>query len=224
MDHVLDRRCLRHLHRRLRLLALDLAVGGGARDRDRDSVDPPGVVAITHDGGATWSPGTLPQFPDLFPPLTCVDTSHCFTLGQFVAVRFQGGSWMDASDLLASADGGRTWAVRRLPAKVSDPQLAGLACPSDSTCYATGSEQQVSGGGNGGSPIVVITHDSGVTWSRVAFTPPSALPPGMSPGDYGESFLSVGMIQCPRLDSCVALGITPQGSKSTPVYSTRGMP
>ena len=43
--------------------------------------------------------------------------------------------------------------------------------------------------------MVVITHDSGVTWSRVAFGAPSVPPAGMPPGDYAESFLSVGAIQ-----------------------------
>jgi len=193
----------------------------GARDRDRGGRYgfEPGVVAITHDGGATWSSGTLPQSTGFFPPLTCIDTHHCYALGQF--------SFRQTSDMLASADFGRTWAVRRLPASVPDPQLDELACASDSTCYASGWNavpRKVDGRVIYASPVVVITRDGGVTWSRVAVAAPSVRPPGIPPGDNAESYPSVGAIQCPSLGSCIALGLTAQGSKSTPVYSTRGTP
>jgi hypothetical protein len=210
-------------------------VAVGTRDRDRSAryANEPGVVAITHDGGATWSSGTLPQNQGTFPPITCVDTGHCYTLGQFVAVRYNAGSFSPASDLLASADGGRTWAVRHLPASVPVPQLSDLACASDGTCYASGSEavpERVYGGIpsrpggaiNGYSPVVVTTHDAGLTWSRVAFAVPAHLPPAMQADP--NAFLSVGYIQCPQPDACIALGSASQGSKSTAVYTYRSTP
>lgn len=148
-------------------------------------------------------------------------------------MRFQGGSFSPASDLLASADGGRTWAVRPLPASVPDPQLSDLACASDSTCYASGSEAvpervyggyppRVGGAVNGNSPMVVITHDSGVTWTRVTFAIPTHVPPAMQADP--NAFLSVGDIQCPQPDACIALGGASQGSKSTAVYTYRSTP
>jgi photosystem II stability/assembly factor-like uncharacterized protein len=193
-------------------------------------VNEPGVVAITHDGGASWSSGTLPQNQGGFPPLTCVDTSHCYTLGQFAAERFQGGSFIPASDLLASADGGRTWAVRRLPASVPDSQLVDLACASDSTCYASGSKnvfERTGVGisvrpGEGLSPVVVITHDAGLTWSRVTFAVPAHAPPALRADP--NAFLSVDSIQCPQPGACIALGSASQGSKSTAVYTYRSTP
>jgi hypothetical protein len=33
----------------------------------------------------------------------------------------------------------------------------------------------------------------------------------------GDSFLSIGFIQCPAAGRCVALGVSDQGSTSTPV-------
>jgi hypothetical protein len=197
-------------------------VATGARDRDRISryANEPGVVAITHDGGATWSSGTLPQNPGLFPPLplTCVNASHCYTLGQF-AVPYKDGSISPSStlpvnDLLASADGGRTWTVRRLPASVRYPQLWDLACPSDSTCYASGNDAD--------SEVVLITHDGGLTWSRVAFARPAHVPPDMQADP--NAFRAIGQIQCPRPDACIALGAASQGSKSTAVYTYRRTP
>jgi hypothetical protein len=210
-----------------------VAVGARNRDRSEPYANEPGVVAITHDGGATWTSGTLPQNQGLFPPLTCVDVNHCYTLGTYVAVRYNGGSFSPGSDLLASVDGGRTWAVRRLPGSVPVPQLDGLACASDSTCYASGSEavpERVYGGMppraggavNGSSPVVVITHDAGLTWSRVAFAVPAHVPPAMQADP--NAFLTVGDIQCPQPDACIALGGASQGSKSTAVYTYRTAP
>lgn len=201
-------------------------VAVGARDRDRSAryANEPGVVAVTHDGGATWSSRTLPQNQGLFPPLTCVDTSHCYTLGQFVAARFQGGSFSTASDLLASADGGRTWTVRRLPAGLPTPQLYGLACASDRICYASGTEdipQHFPGGAvNESSAMVLTTSNGGVTWSRVTFATPARIPRGVNI----DAFMAIGEIQCPKPGTCVALGVSDQGSKTTPVYSTTGVP
>jgi hypothetical protein len=40
----------------------------------------------------------------------------------------------------------------------------------------------------------------------------------------GDAFMAVGDIQCPQLNECVALGVSDQGSKSTPVYTSRGTP
>jgi BNR/Asp-box repeat len=207
----------------------------GARDRDRYGyVNEPGVVAISHDGGATWSSRTLPQNQGgLFPPLTCVDASHCYTLGAYVAVRYSGGSWSPGSDLLATADGGRTWTVRRLPARIPLPQLDGLACPSDSMCYASGSEaipERVYGGDpprpggavNGSSPVVVITHDAGRTWSRVAFAVPAHVPPAVQADP--NAFLTIGDIQCPQPNACIAFGGASQGSRSTAVYTYTSTP
>lgn len=199
-------------------------VAVGTRDRDRTAryANEPGVVAITHDGGTTWSSGTLPQNQGDFPPLRCVDVSHCYTLGQYVAVRYNAGSYSPGSDLLVSTDGGRTWTVRRLPRSVPDPQLDDLACPSDSTCYASGSEQWGGFNNGGGAEVVVITHDAGLTWSRVTFTKPAHVPPAMQADP--NAFRSIGDIQCPQPNACIALGAASQGSKSTAVYTYGSTP
>ena len=36
--------------------------------------------------------------------------------------------------------------------------------------------------------------------------------------------MMVGTIQCPQLDACIALGVSDQGSKSTPVYTSTSIP
>jgi hypothetical protein len=32
--------------------------------------------------------------------------------------------------------------------------------------------------------------------------------------------MAVGTVQCPEVDDCVALGVSDQGSKTTPVYTS----
>ena len=68
--------------------------------------------------------------------------------------------------------------------------------------------------------MVLITHDGGTSWSRVTFATPAHIPHGVQI----DAFLAVGDIQCPQLNACVALGASDQGSKTTPVYTSRSTP
>jgi hypothetical protein len=36
----------------------------------------------------------------------------------------------------------------------------------------------------------------------------------------GDAFMAIGQIQCPQANTCVALGVSDQWAKSTPVYTT----
>jgi hypothetical protein len=181
-----------------------------------------GVALTTSDGGAHWSHGRLPAGLAVgpFPLLTCVDASHCFTVG-FV----HSPNPYIWTAVAATADGGRTWTERPFPAKVPNPDMFGLACPTMTTCYASGSEaipQRVGTGVNDDSPVVLITHDAGLTWKRVTFAIPAHMPPALRADP--NAFLAVGQIQCPQPDACIALGGASQGSKSTAVYTYRGTP
>ena len=46
----------------------------------------------------------------------------------------------------------------------------------------------------------------------------AAVPGGMQ----GDSFMDIGQIQCPSPDACVAIGVSDQGSTSTPIYTNHG--
>jgi hypothetical protein len=173
----------------------------------------------TDDGGVHWSPGTLPADLTLAGgALTCIDASHCFAIGSVLS-RYPN----DWSGLAVSTDGGRTWTGSSLPAfpgKASVPSTQGLACASDTTCYASG-YLGIPGSGNDaeaqGPPAVFITHDAGLTWSQVTF-------PNPSPSQIASmgDFFGVGDIQCPQADACIALGAAVRGT--TPVYTYRGAP
>jgi hypothetical protein len=95
-----------------------------------------------------------------------------------------------------------------------------LTCPTTQTCYAAGSDPipQRVGKASEGSSVVAITHDAGRTWDRVTFAVPAQVPGGMQ----ADSFMTIGQIQCPQPDACVATGMADQGSTSTPVYTNHG--
>jgi hypothetical protein len=174
-----------------------------------------GVAAISTDGGTRWKPGVLPPGMGLgpFPQISCVDSGHCAMLG------YAGNH----SDVAVSADGGQTWAERLLPASVPAPFLSQIACPTDVTCYAAGEEsipQHFPHAVNAASAMVLITHDGGMSWTRVIFPTPTRLPRGM----HSDAFMTIGSIQCPHVSACVGLGVSDQGSKSTPVYTSGSTP
>ena len=88
-------------------------------------------------------------------------------------------------------------------------------------CYAAGSAaipQRIGNTYNGGSSAVAVTRDARRTWQKVSFAVPATVPGGMQ----GDSFMTIGQIQCPQPDACVATGVSHQGSRSTPVYTDHG--
>ena len=74
--------------------------------------------------------------------------------------------------------------------------------------------QQVGTSDNGGSSVVLGTTDGGSMWSRVTFSVPAA-----APNYFGQSYLSIGWIDCASADVCVALGVGAQSAPSVPTYS-----
>ncbi len=116
-----------------------------------------------------------------------------------------------------STDGGRTWTPEALPGDVPDPQLDGLACPSATECWVSGSEsipERVGRALDEGSPVLLGTTSAGATWSKVTF---SVAP--TAPNPTGQSYLTIGAISCPSANVCLAKGSGAQGARVSPVYS-----
>jgi hypothetical protein len=160
----------------------------------------------TTNGGGTWTQHPLPVSDLGNSPLTCSTASICATVG----------SPFTTPDVLVTTDGGRTWHVWKLAGDVPGPRLSGVACPTASTCWATGSDaipKVVGNSHNGNSALIIGTTNGGRTWSPVSLAVPTNAP------DYdGQSYLQVGPITCPGENACLALGVTAQGSPNAPVY------
>jgi hypothetical protein len=190
-----------------------------------------GVLLTSDDGGLSWQNHAWPSGygPGPVPDVTCANASHCAMIG-FIerngTERDQFGytTGKDAVQytvIAFSADGGVTWTASALPRTIPYPMMDALTCPTAQTCYAAGSDliaQRIGNTYNAGSSVVAVTHDAGRTWQRVSFAVPAKVPGGMQ----GDSFMDIGQIQCPLPDACVAIGVSDQGSTSTPIYTNHG--
>jgi hypothetical protein len=198
------------------------------------------VILVTRDGGASWRRPALPAALDLAPypeQVTCVDAAHCRMLGftgdlnRYLNVTLhedgpQPEQVQDAYSVVGfSDDGGMTWRVSAFPRSVPFPRMDYLACPTARTCYAAGSAliPEPTGrppyvGWNEDTPVVAVTHDGGRSWQRTSFK----IPANAGGALQSQSFIAVGTIQCPREDTCVAIGVAAQGSASTPIYTNHG--
>ena len=191
-----------------------------------------GVLLTSDDGGVTWRRRAWPSGygPGPAPDVTCVDASHCAMIGfierngKVVSPGIGYTSGKDAVQYTVigfSSDGGATWTATTLPHTMPYPMIEALTCPTTRTCYAAGSddiEQRIGDTRSAASSVVAITHDAGHTWQRVTFAAPATVPDGMQ----GDSFMDIGQIQCPAPDACVGIGVSDQGSTSTPIYTDRG--
>jgi len=191
-----------------------------------------GVVMSTTDGGLSWQAGTLPSgfSVDYLSHVTCAGEAHCYALGLISVANpgpevmpdggssYSSGATILVGAVAASDDGGATWQLKPLPADVPQPQLSQISCPTARDCWVSGEEavpEVIGTSVNGGSAVVLVTHDGGATWQKVTFV----VPPGAPNDQGGDAYMSVGDIQCPSVSSCVGLGISDQGSSTTPVYT-----
>jgi photosystem II stability/assembly factor-like uncharacterized protein len=189
------------------------------------------VLLTSDDGGMTWLQGAWPHGygPGVFPDVTCADASHCAMIGYVERNGREGNqvgysSGKDAVQytvIAFSSDGGVTWTASTLPRTMPYPMMDTLTCPTSQTCYAAGGDliaQRIGKTYNAESSVVAVTQDAGRSWQRVSFAVPAKVPGGMQ----GDSFMQIGEIQCPSPDACVAIGISDQGSTSTPIYTNHG--
>jgi photosystem II stability/assembly factor-like uncharacterized protein len=191
------------------------------------------VVLVTDDGGASWQRVSLPRSVGIgLPEISCSDAAHCALLGYVIGPGPQGGSmpasgngsytYPDQYSVIGfSADGGRSWTIRKLPKNIPGPFLHSLACPTAQVCYAAGQEdipQKVGTDNDAGSAVIAVTRDGGQTWQPVRFAIPANVPTSMA-----ATLDDIGEIQCPQVNACVATGVYLQGSMSSvPVYTLRG--
>lgn len=172
------------------------------------------VVERTTDGGADWSPSTLPQSSTITTGLACPTPLDCLAGGLTPSTgggpastggasgdpalpSADGGASTAPVDgagtpiVLGTVDGGASWTVTPLPSAVT--QVVDMACTSASDCVAAADTS-----GDPAGAAVFVTTDGGATWS-----PGGALPPGFLPAvDQG--------LAC-AASSCVMVGATVSG-------------
>ena len=120
------------------------------------------VVNRTSDAGMSWQQATVPgDYPDTARSLFFLDPLHGFLMAS------GGRTNQGASTLLRTDDGGSSWTVvRTVPAtETGDSSLGSLITATDGQTLWAAAEGEA---GPVNHPILDVSRDGGLTWSRVA--------------------------------------------------------
>jgi photosystem II stability/assembly factor-like uncharacterized protein len=145
-----------------------------------------GAVAFTEDAGTDWAAASVPTGIGLLHDVACGTAMTCTAVGTLAT------SYTDVIQgrgaILASEDGGQTWASVPSPPGVND--AFGVSCPTARRCVTVGTVWAPT---NPPTPIggVVTSRDGGTSWR----TPRAR-------------YIPVGLVSvdCPVPVSCVAVG------------------
>lgn len=144
-----------------------------------------GAVAVSADGGQTWTRATVPAGLGVLQDVACLDPTTCLAAGSTSTT--VSDVVPAKGELLRSSDGGNTWVPAATAVPVDD--VYGVACPSARQCALVGSKWT-------GDPAVATgaaaqSVDGGLTFvaSASAYVP-----------------ISLTAISCPSPSRCVAVG------------------
>jgi hypothetical protein len=122
------------------------------------------------------------------------------------------------SEPVVSTDWGMTWTLRTFPSQLPMPAVLSLSCEAAQVCWAAGFTDvpnQTSANslpvGSGSSPVILMTHDGGLSWTYT-------IPPTPTSVIFGETTSGLSQIACPTSASCLATGIDNGDSPNTIVY------
>jgi photosystem II stability/assembly factor-like uncharacterized protein len=185
-----------------------------------------GSTYVSHDGGATWAPVTLPAGVAAATPVSCVSATWCAAGGGFLdpasgdpAAKKE----MRDPELLVTSDGGATWTmyplpippdVQQLPAYGSLPAettywpaiVDAVACTAVDVCNVTAHVLNSNANSSGLIPDTLVflrTTDGGSTWSQTDL-PERASEAGFEvqvPDGNQDS------LACPTASTCIAVSL-----------------
>jgi photosystem II stability/assembly factor-like uncharacterized protein len=154
-----------------------------------------GTILPSRDGGKSWqAPQSVPPDYGSLDAISCANASYCVAVGSGCA--YSGGCAVTGftAAIETTTDGGHTWITRnrRIPITIRDSflcgpvtscassaSLAGVSCPTSTTCWAAGT--------NG---TILRTSDAGATWTQ-------------QPRITDTSFSGIA---CPTPTTCYAAG------------------
>jgi photosystem II stability/assembly factor-like uncharacterized protein len=160
-------------------------------------------LAVSTDGGGSWSPVVLPTQISQDASIGCVDANTCFVVGLDLS---------GSPHFFATSDEGGTWSSRTGPRQLeANSYVVGLNCTSADHCVivAANLTQDINTPFSGyGPPFSLVTTDGGSTWSQ-----------GSLPSNLGPSEIS-----CVSSMTCVAVGFAGSWDESagTIAYSSDG--
>lgn len=150
-----------------------------------------GTLATSEDGGRTWSLAASAALRGLTVlAAACPSPERCVALGEQATPQAEGAPLRARRGVaLFSVDGGRSWS--RAPVRGGAVQLlGGLACPSETTCYATAANLAMP---PRQADLLLESHDGGTSWTTRIAGPPGGLR---------------GALACSGVERCVAAGGT----------------
>ncbi len=159
----------------------------------------PASFAATTDGGRTWR--TTPQTPDLLERLSCPRVSVCFAVG---------GTDPSPIALDRSDDGAVTWHQTRWQQisnrLLSHNQASDITCVAATTCYVLATVGETPPGNSGPAQrlAVLVTHDTGRSWSVQTEIDTAARTGSTGPPNL-LMLVTPNRISCPSVTTCFVL-------------------
>ncbi len=163
----------------------------------------PSTIAPGSPWLGTLTAATLPPPVNSLTSLDCVSALRCWAVGSTVGA----AGAPNGAAVIATGDGGVTWAVETIPPTVG--YLSAISCSDRRHCTAVGQETQTSNG----LGAIITTANGGATWA------PVVVPSGV---------LDVTAVACQANRRCLATGATTLGtavlaaSPAQPAWAQRG--